>query len=400
MYREIKLLKTKSYITTLTPLRGIAALLVVLFHCNFLNPFLPVGYTEFISNSWLWVDFFFILSGFIICYAYGKSFKGSYTLGTYTKYMAARFARIYPLHFITTMWMFGCAVVIIHLTGKANDLLNLNALPACLLLVQSMFASFPEPPLNNPSWSLSTEWWVYVIFPFLVPLFFRLRRNGQILAGLGVILFYIFIRYILGPINHGEPTLAVMTDFGFLRCLAGFFVGMLLFTFYKQGAGIDLFKRDWFFIVVVTGLVLAMHFGAMDIIISAFFPFILIAAAYNQTKVKSVLDIKILQRLGDWSFSIYLVHVPIIYSLKAAKLVKNQILNPVAMKEAPIKGVIAEAVYQPNYLTGLLMCTIVLVLTIGVSAIFYRYLEIPSRNYLNGIFKTNHKENKPISVEV
>ncbi len=68
--------KKEPYLTTLTPLRGIAALLVVIFHCNLmLNPFIPAGYTHLIESGWLWVDFFFILSGFIISYVYGRYFR-------------------------------------------------------------------------------------------------------------------------------------------------------------------------------------------------------------------------------------------------------------------------------------------------------------------------------------
>ena len=72
------MLHNKPYITTLTPLRGIAALLVVVFHSNLmLMPFSSQD-VDFLSG-WLWVDFFFVLSGFIIFYVYGESFKHSIT---------------------------------------------------------------------------------------------------------------------------------------------------------------------------------------------------------------------------------------------------------------------------------------------------------------------------------
>lgn len=393
-------MQKKPYLTTLTPLRGIASLLVVIFHSNYLNTFLPNGYTEFLKNAWLWVDFFFILSGFILCYAYGNSFKANFTKKNYKNYILARFARVYPLHLITTLWMFGCAVVFVWLTGESTPVLNPRALPACILLIQSMHSSFSEPPLNNPSWSLSTEWWVYMIFPFLVPFFMKLKQSWWWLVAVCIICFYVFIRYVLGQINHNEPTIAVMTDFGFFRCLVGFFTGMLLFTLYQNGFAFNLFKSDLFFVAISIGLVLAMHFGIMDVIIIMFFPFILIAAAYNQTKIKRILEMKVLQRLGDWSFSIYLVHIPVIYSVKMVKLLKSHFQNPTAIKEVPIKGPIKDLIYQPNYLTGLLMCIIVLILTIAISALFYRYLEIPSRNYINNLFKSKHKKINPVSLEV
>jgi peptidoglycan/LPS O-acetylase OafA/YrhL len=104
---------TRPYLTTLTPLRGIAAMFVAIFHSNlilktFINPF---G-AYFVGSSWLWVDFFFVLSGFILCYVYGDNFKSSLTLSLYWKYLKARFARVYPLHFITLVWCLICAIII------------------------------------------------------------------------------------------------------------------------------------------------------------------------------------------------------------------------------------------------------------------------------------------------
>ncbi len=173
------------YLTTLTPLRGIAAIFVVIFHSNLMfQTFLPPGYTQFIDSGWLWVDFFFVLSGFIMCYAYRKYFSDNVSRANFKKYIGARFARIYPLHFITTIWAFIVSVIIVKLTSGPLDpffaeVFNLKALPACLLLVQSMHVGFFTAPLNTPSWSMSTEWWAYIVFPFLLPLFIKLKNPGR-----------------------------------------------------------------------------------------------------------------------------------------------------------------------------------------------------------------------------
>jgi peptidoglycan/LPS O-acetylase OafA/YrhL len=66
-----------------------------------------------------------------------------------------------------------------------------------------------------------------------------------------------------------------------------------------------------------------MHFGIMDILIVAFFPVIILAAAYNQTAVKRTLDTRMLQRLGDWSFTIYMVHMPIIHIFLIFRVLKK-----------------------------------------------------------------------------
>jgi peptidoglycan/LPS O-acetylase OafA/YrhL len=378
------------YLTTLTPLRGIAALFVVIFHCNLMvGAFLPRGYTQFLDYGWLWVDFFFVLSGFIMCYAYGKYFAKSVTKNDFGKFIGARFARVYPLNFITAIWAFVCSVIIVHLsTGLApffEGIFKPSALPASLLLVQSMHVGYLTAPLNTPSWSLSTEWWAYMIFPFIVPLFIRLKSPGKIVATLLIIAFYIVLRYEIGPISYSNrgpaPTLNFLTDFGFLRCLAGFFTGMLLFTFYEHRSGYEIIRRDWFFVLSFIGGLAAMHFGIMDIMIVAFFPLIIISAAYNQTIIKKFLDMKVLQRLGDWSFTIYMVHVPIIFTF----IIFRVNSNPAYYSD--FRKLIAQ---KPNYGFGLVMCLVIVNLTIVTAALVYRFFEVPARNYFNRVFKTRH----------
>ncbi len=389
-------MEPKSYLTTLTPLRGIAAIVIVVYHSSFMmEQFLPPGYTNFLDNAWLWVDFFFVLSGFIIFYAYGKHFKNEFIKTAYFKYIGARFARIYPLLFVTTIWTYLCSVIIVHFTKQAHeyqaDFMNVKALPANLLLVQSMHV-YHTPTLNTPSWSLSTEWWVYMLFPFLVPFFSRLTSTGKLLATANIAALYVFIKYGLGPASfyNPGPSLSVMADFGFIRCLAGFCLGMLLYTFYQHRTGYRILKHDWFFVVCVLGLLAAMHFEVADVVIVAFFPFILIAAAYNQAGVKRVLDNRILQRLGDWSFAIYMIHVPIIKTIAAIRVIKHRHISEVAIKKSVIsvENTLKADLPIIDYRHGTLMCIILVVLTFAMAPVFYRFVEIPARNYFNRLFNT------------
>lgn len=247
----------KPYLTTLTPLRGIAALLVVVFHSNLmLKAFIPRGQGSLINAGWLWVDFFFILSGFILSYVYSQTFKEPTYNSTYWKYIGARFARIYPLHFFTMLWSLICALFI-HAYANNIDpffaaMLNPNAAPASVLLVQSLHL-YRTPPLNTPSWSLSTEWWVYMIFPFLVPYFSRIRVKGMIFTLVLITGFFFVIKYLLGPpftaFTGGSPSINVTADFGIFRCLAGFLLGMLAFTFYNINGGYRFLKQDLSFLI-------------------------------------------------------------------------------------------------------------------------------------------------------
>src|SRR5436305_824177 len=89
-----------SYLSNLTPLRGIAALLTVIFHIDiFLGwEMMPPGGSPLLSHMYLMVDFFFILSGFIMCHVYGNRFLKDVRTTEFKKFMIARFSRIYPLH--------------------------------------------------------------------------------------------------------------------------------------------------------------------------------------------------------------------------------------------------------------------------------------------------------------
>ena len=386
--------RPQAYITTLTPLRGIAAIFVVIFHVNAaFAPFVPPNSTQLVQRGWLWVDFFFILSGFIISYTYTSYFENGTKFSDFKKYLGARFARVYPLNFITAIWCFILALVLHHyatsIQPAAYDMVNPNALPACLLLINSMHV-YTNPPLNVPSWSLSTEWWVYLVFPLIIPVFARLKKNGKIVALLVIIGLYIFLKYVLGPVSvegKGDASISMTADFGFLRCLIGFMSGMLLYEFYKSRDGYSLFKNSWCFVLLFFCVLAGLHFAVMDILVVALFPLVLLSAAYNETTAKRVLNTRLFQRLGDWSFSIYMVHTPIMLTLISLQIKKNPDLLALSKK-----------VVQPDYGKNVVACIVVLVLTLLISAFTYRFIEIPMRNYLNKLFKTKQPKIDVASV--
>ena len=210
-----------------------------------------------------------------------------------------------------------------------------------------------------------------------------------------VLAFYLFLRYKLGPISQpfptGKPTLNLVPDFGWLRCFAGFLTGMLLFQCYKSKAAFAVLKSSWCFVFFFVATLVCMHFGVMDIIIIAFFPFILLTAAYNTTSIKRMLDKRALQRLGDWSFSIYMVHVPIIMIYTCIQIHKTPGMF------ADMSKLISQ---KPDYRLGAIMCIIIVALTILVASLTYRFIEVPARNYLNNAFNTKRKMIQEDSVKV
>lgn len=372
---------TQNYLTTLTPLRGIAALLVVIFHSNLMvQPFLPPGYTRFVEFSWLWVDFFFILSGFILTYVYGRDFEQRVQKANYWKYIGARFARVYPLHLFTMIWVVICTIFILYYAHSLDpffaDIFNLEAIPTSLLFLQSLHL-YSAAPLNTPSWSLSTEWWMYMIFPFLVPLFVRLRSGGRWLVFLLIAAYFVFLKFVIGPISgpfKGNNTINLVADFGLLRCIGGFLLGMLLHSFYQERIGYRILSRSITFLLFSFATVGAMHFGWDELLIVLLFPFILLTAAYNTTGVKRILDKKPLQLLGDWSFSIYMVHVPIAFIMFVFTVRENPNLfaDFMALIQSP-----------PDYQLGVISLIVLVASTLVVASLTYRLIEVPARKYIN-----------------
>jgi peptidoglycan/LPS O-acetylase OafA/YrhL len=226
-----------------------------------------------------------------------------------------------------------------------------------------------------------------MVFPLLVPFFHRLRLRGQLLTLLGIAAFYVFIKFVLGPLERfdHQPTLDLITKFAIFRCLAGFLLGMLLCELYRRRTGYDLLQQSWCFVAVSLGTLLAMHQGADELLIVALFPLVLLTAAYNTTGVKRFLDTRPLQRLGDWSFSIYMVHMPISFTL----MIWDIKANPAMF--ADFMALISR---QPDYQLGVWKCLQLVALTMLVAPLTYRYLEVPARNYLNRRFRAR----KPVTA--
>lgn len=139
-----------------------------------------------------------------------------------------------------------------------------------------------------------------MIFPFIVPFFANLKMSSKILILLLIAGFYVALKYWIGPIAYStaprKPAINLVSDFGFLRCMAGFMLGMGLYGFYATRLFYTVFKNSWVFVVFFAGLLIAMHAGIADLVIIAFFPFILITAAYDTT-LEKVLEWRVLQRL-------------------------------------------------------------------------------------------------------
>ncbi|MGE3646225.1 MAG: acyltransferase family protein [Beijerinckiaceae bacterium] len=281
--------------------RYIAAAGVVLYHYeNHFQPYLAAP-SNYLHHFTYLVDFFFVLSGFVLMHTYGDSiadWRG------YGRFMQKRFARLYPLHFVTTLAFVAVGVAAITFKIDMRDPSSFDpglAAPTLTLLHAWGFTS--HPGLNFPSWSISSEFFVYFLFPLFAFLLVRTRPLVFILAALAFATVMHSVRVNLGMRPWTEATF----DYGMLRAVPSFMAGMAV---YMIVSALPRMRVSWLWVhAVMAALFAAMLAQVHPFIVIACFPFAvgLIAMAERggaRTAMQSPLGAK----LGDASYGIYMLH--------------------------------------------------------------------------------------------
>ena len=372
------------YLANLTPLRGMAALIVLLFHFDlfwggpFAGTLFSTDTTLFVKKGYLLVDFFFVLSGLIMCHVYGASFIGSVQRAGFWQFMKARFARIYPLHLFTLVWAVLLFAAIVYtnfpLNEREKSVYDLRAIPANLGLFHAM-GLYPGYTWNGPSWTISVEWWMYAAFPFLYGPVARLTNWGRAAMLTGLLGGYVVLVYVLNTFPqfpwHHSLNVPPFMGAAFLRCVLSFSVGMVFHGLFRQQWAKSWLANGYATVGFTVAVAVSMHLGLSDIITVATFPFIILSAGYGSVNVNKVLITKPMQRLGDLSFSIYLTNEIIFNS---GRVVRHALGLPLKPENVSHAGV-------------WLWCIGWLAVVILISELTYRFIELPARQALNARFK-------------
>jgi len=375
------------YLTNHTALRGIAALLVVVFHANTrVVPFVKDETTYWFHKLYLMVDLFFVLSGFIMCYVYEAEFQNDQPKHRTRHFLLARLARVYPLHLATLLASVAAALVTWRLGKYAwlgevgARVLDFRAIPSQLLLLHSMHLN-PIFTWNVPSWSISAEWGAYLLFPLLVRPFSRAGPVtiwlllAAIFGGYALLIFQIGPnKAVLYPFLASGTTLDLTYDWGFLRGILGFTLGMVTYRLYCWGYLKASLSSTWLLVTLVGAYSVYAHFNLSDLAAPAFFLVLVLATAYGNKSVDAALNRPLFQKLGLWSYSIYMWHMVLADVLGQVGLWR--------MRTAPAAGPPG----PPDYF-GLTNTWVILlgylVLTLVLGWLSYTYLETPSRRWLN-----------------
>lgn len=226
--------KPKAHYMPLDSVRGIAAVCVVVHHfcgSETLKAILPHRAwidIAFFHNSWLWVDLFFVLSGIVISMSYMKSEFGAFDL---RDFVARRIARIYPLHLATLLAFLSfrlmklglVAVGVLHFVEPENPVNNYFSFVVNLLLLQAS-GIINYLSWNGPSWSISSEFYTYLVFA-AVMLLAQAGRSVRLVYALSILLVVASLGIILFVL--GVQSLDFHYQFGIVRCIFSFFLGVL-----------------------------------------------------------------------------------------------------------------------------------------------------------------------------
>ncbi len=322
---------TKPHYNILDGLRGIAALTVVWFHI--FEAFATSHLDQRINHGYLAVDFFFILSGFVVGYAYDDRW-GKMTTKNFLK---RRIIRLHP------MVVMGAIIGAIMFYFQGCSVWDVSQVPLIMLLVATLLNLFLIPstpgfeirgvtemyPLNGPSWSLFYEYIGNILYAFFIrKLPTKALAVLVFLAGCGLALFAIWGP--LGDICAGFALTPTDITGGSLRLLYSFSAGLLLSRVFKPTKIKGAF---WLCSLAVIALLAVPRLGGnehmwmnglYDTICFAFlFPLIVYLGASGKTTDKTTA--RICKFLGDISYPLYMVHYPFIYLYYA--WVKNEELT-------------------------------------------------------------------------
>lgn len=311
---------TKPHYYILDGLRGVAALVVLIFHI--FEAFATSHLDQRINHGYLAVDFFFILSGFVVGYAYDDRWNKMTT----KDFIKRRIIRLHPMVVVgavigaVTFYWQGCSVWDVSVVSIGALLLatvlNMLLLPSTPAMeVRGVGEMFP---LNGPSWSLFFEYIGNILYAvFIRKLPTKALGILVFLAGCGLAAFAIFGP--LGDLCIGYSLNA--TDFtgGSLRLLFSFSAGLLISRLFRPKAKVK--GAFWICSVLVVALLSMPRIGGAEhlwmngiydtLCCIVIFPMLVYLGAAG--KITNKYTSRLCKFLGDISYPLYMVHYPFIY---------------------------------------------------------------------------------------
>jgi len=289
------------HFVALDSLRGVSASIVVLFH---VEGDAAIKSIPVITNGFLFVDFFFVLSGFVIAASYQNKIIEGYSI---SKFVLLRLGRLYPLH----LFMLAAYLVIAtakYFSGSASNYTPLQFFSSVLLLqAWEPHSGTDLNPWNPPSWSISAEFWTYLIFA--MSCFVFKRRSLTAFSALIILSIPILLFASDRAMN------VCFSGSGIARCVYGFSFGVIAYSIW-QTTWLASIMKTWglatiaeaaciaasLTIVAVTG---SSKFGLFCPVV---FSATVVVFAYQAGAISRLLLTSPFVLIGTLSYSIYMTH--------------------------------------------------------------------------------------------
>lgn len=335
-------------IRELTSLRAFAAWWVVAYHFSALLPAFGGHDLPVLGTGFVGVDIFFVLSGFVLAYVYSAQIVTDQF--NYTQFLINRFARVYPLHLVTMLALLVPAAILyglgidIAIVDNLRPKENYDPVFAVFthLLAVHAWGFDPVTYFNGPSWSISAEFFAYILFPVFGWLFLKPALRTSLALAASLVVGVSLLTYAL----LGVSPAALPTGYGIGRILPEFVIGMVA---WRLWGGV---KSPWGWALVAAGVALLLAAPA-----SVLVP---VGAACLVLGFATVrFESRVLHFLGEISYSTYMIHALVLFALL-----------PILAR-------------FPAYQAGVFVAAIVI--TLAGSVVSYFLVEVPARSWLRRI---------------
>lgn len=302
--------------TTLDSFRGVFALLVVFHHLHVVGAFIEL---PFFRRAEILLNFFFVLSGFVLAHSYGLKAPFGFK-----RFFISRIFRLYPLHVVMLLvfilfegvrwaaYKKGFTLNNVPFTG----LFDPSEILPNLLLVQAWTTLTETMSFNYPSWSISIEFYIYLLFGALCLL--SLKSRFVMFACVAIVVFTMIF-------TEHEPLV-----WRAMMGLSCFFAGNITYLAY-------LLIRDrfvpvrWLMTVLEVGLTCTTYWMVMNDysdrspIASLTFCVLVLVFAFEVGLVSTFLKTAVFRLLGKLSYSIYMTHAALLFCLSTVFIVAQKL---------------------------------------------------------------------------
>ena len=321
-----------SEIRALKGARALPPLILVLFHYCEGHGYRGAWWFDLaVARGYLWVEFFFALSGFVLTYVYAARWREMWKTRGYFGFLRTRLSRLYPLHLAILLIILAMVFLLRALAAQGgylsiydepwHPIVSLDTFVANLFLVQA-WNVFPYLSWNGAAWFISVEFLLCLLFP----LYLALARGGWRVAVVMVVGGAIALALLAEP-RYG---LDLTFHNGIWRGMAAFAMGVGFAVLHAEAraAGVAALPDYAFSLaqgVVLAALIFALYdsgwsHSPRDIYTALSVIALVLVLSFDRGVLARVLAIPPLLVLGEWSYAIYIGQTPLLQLLRHAQM--------------------------------------------------------------------------------